>query len=75
MRFFLFIALLAAIGCDSPNQSRRSDEAENGKRYNTVEIDSCQYVEYDAGIFDQRVYAITHKGNCKYCMARKNQNK
>lgn len=33
-------------------------------------IDSCEYIEYDNGMFDERVYTLTHKGNCKYCAAR-----
>ena len=28
-------------------------------------IDSCEYIECDYGMLDQRVYSLTHKGNCK----------
>jgi hypothetical protein len=35
-------------------------------------IDSCEYIEYDDGIVDQRVYSLTHKGNCKFCIKRNN---
>lgn len=38
--------------------------------YNIKTIDSCEYIEYDYGVFDQRVYSLTHKGNCKYCAER-----
>ena len=34
-----------------------------------VEIDSCEYIQ-----FNQDMYAaITHKGNCKYCLKRQNE--
>ncbi len=36
-------------------------------------IDSCEYIEYDYGIGDNRVYELEHKGNCKFCEARKNK--
>lgn len=41
--------------------------------YNTKVIDSCEYIEYDYGVVDQRVYSLTHKGNCKYCKSRQNE--
>lgn len=40
----------------------------NGKKpaaMRTVEIEGCEYLEYDSGRADQRVYSLTHKGNCK----------
>lgn len=37
-------------------------------------IDSCEYIEYDYGIVEQRVYSLTHKGNCKYCLKRNKNN-
>ena len=33
----------------------------------TTEIDGCEYIS--------RGYALTHKGNCKYCEAKKEQSK
>lgn len=33
-------------------------------------IDSCEYIEYSNGFVNSEVYAITHKGNCKYCRLR-----
>lgn len=33
-------------------------------------IDSCEYIEYNNGIYDQRVYSLTHKGNCKFCLEK-----
>lgn len=61
--------ILLVIGCASGIDADDVDHSE-GKNYNTVTVDSCEYIEYDAGIFDHRVYSITHKGNCRYCIER-----
>lgn len=55
-------------GCD-PQPQNGSSETNNGD-FVTKVIDSCEYIEYDYGIFDQRVYSLTHKGNCKFCTER-----
>lgn len=36
--------------------------AEGG--YSIRVIDGCEYIECDYGIFDNRVFSLTHKGNC-----------
>jgi predicted small secreted protein len=62
--------LLAAVflsSCETP-QGQSVEETSNN--YNIKVIDSCEYIEFDSGIFDQRVYSLTHKGNCKFCVAR-----
>lgn len=33
--------------------------------FRTITIEGCEYIEYDHGILDQRVYSLTHKGNCR----------
>lgn len=38
--------------------------------FKVVVVDSCEYIEIDEGIFDQRVYSLCHKGNCKFCAQR-----
>lgn len=37
----------------------------NGKGYQIIIVDSCEYITSPHG--------ITHKGNCKYCLARNNK--
>ena len=54
--FILLIFLLAA--CDSTETNIKQG-------YETVEIDGCEYLVYEDGLLDQRVFSITHKGNCK----------
>jgi hypothetical protein len=66
IRYLLPVLLVAAsTACvqDAPNKST----AGRGNVQNiTVKVfDGCEYLEYDYGLFDQRVYSLTHKGNCK----------
>ena len=41
------------------------------KNYSIKTIDGHEYIEYDQGIFDQRVYSLTHKADCKLCKKEK----
>lgn len=67
---FAYVLLVAVIFCGcNPQPENGSSETSNGD-YVTKVIDSCEYIEYDYGIFDQRVYSLTHKGNCKFCEER-----
>jgi hypothetical protein len=45
----------------SPSTERRTETQGN---YSVVVIDGCEYIECDYGLLDQRVYSLTHKGNC-----------
>ncbi len=38
--------------------------------YTFIVIDSCEYIEYQAGMMESSVYSLTHKGNCKFCKER-----
>ena len=53
--------LLGLSGCQRPEGPRTSGASKN---YIVVSIDDCEYIECDYGIFEQRVYSLTHKGNC-----------
>lgn len=69
LRNLLYTMLVAVffVGCETP---KGESSVDTGKSYNIKVIDSCEYIECDYGIFDQRVYSLTHKGNCKFCLAR-----
>lgn len=61
------IALLSLIGLAgmtacSPITADKSEDTKSGYKIKT--IDGCQYIEVDDGILDQRIYSLTHKGNC-----------
>ncbi len=66
---FSYVLLVAVffVGCTSP---KGESSVDTGKDYSIKVIDSCEYIECDYGMFDQRVYSLTHKGNCKFCLAR-----
>lgn len=77
MKELIIVTLLSGlfIGCHPHAESSGGSPIERDGDFNIEVIDSCQYVVYDHGIADQRVYAITHKGNCKYCLERNKQSK
>jgi hypothetical protein len=64
------IICLAFISCE-PTSGSTSEERKIGD-YSIKVIDSCEYVEYSygVGISNGAAYAITHKGNCKFCKQR-----
>ena len=70
MNKLLFFVTLFLLSSCSPETKGGNKSVRNGD-YNIKVIDSCEYIEYDSGIFDQRVYGLCHKGNCKFCQKRK----
>ena len=64
------ILLAVFVGCEQPIGESKT---ETDKNYTIKVIDSCEYIECDYGIFDQRVYSLTHKGNCKFCEDRQHR--
>lgn len=63
----VLVIMVICFSCDAP-QGTSVERSVDG--YNIKTIDSCEYIEYDYGVFNQRVYSLTHKGNCKYCAER-----
>ena len=65
---FLYTMLVAVffVGCDTPKGERHKKDG-----YAIVEIDNCQYIEVSNWVGSQSgYYSLTHKGNCKFCLAR-----
>lgn len=76
MKYIKLLLIVLASGCTTGSIDADKSDKPEGKNYRTVVVDSCEYIEFDSGIFDQRVYSLTHKGNCKYCIERnKTKNK
>lgn len=71
----LLVLSLLLFGCRPESPTENKGQTTKYGDFVIQEIDSCQYIVYDYGVFDQRVYAITHKGNCKYCIERNKLNK
>jgi len=66
----LLLIILLFIGCN--NISEYPSIPNDNSSINSpkiVTIDSCEYIQYRVYMY----YAITHKGNCKYCKERLRQ--
>lgn len=62
-KILLIIVITTIIACNPsvPDEPQRSSIGD----FTIRTIDNCEYIEYDYGFAEQRVYSITHKGNCK----------
>lgn len=60
MRYLWIIGILFVLGCEG-TFTPTIDES----KFKIRVIDGCEYIEYHQGCFNARVYAFTHKGNCK----------
>lgn len=63
MRITLGLLILALVSCNPETQG--GNQSHKNGDFTIKIIDGCEYIEFDDGIFDQRVYSLTHKGNCK----------
>ncbi len=43
----------------------KGDSEKTVSNYVVKIIDGCEYLEFEDGLFEYRVYSLTHKGNCK----------
>lgn len=69
IKILILAMLVICFSCvDNTPQGSSVEKTKEG--YSIKTIDSCEYIEYDYGVLDQRVYSLTHKGNCKYCAER-----
>ena len=66
-----FAAIATVIGCssityeDAPSPTVSSN---TGSAFDVVVVDSCEYIQlYSPG---STGFAITHKGNCRFCKER-----
>ncbi|GAB3975525.1 hypothetical protein GCM10028806_33280 [Spirosoma terrae] len=76
MKKYLFILICFLItACDSGKIDAPStyEKDRNGAVYKVKEIDRCEYIEVQFGSFEDRVYSLTHKGNCKNPIHRMHQ--
>lgn len=74
MKYLILITLTISLlfitlSCTKPNVKVKDTEYRIPGVVNTIkiiEIDSCEYLYGDWG----NATVLTHKGNCKYCIAR-----
>ena len=60
MKNLIWLLFIGLISCDKVSTSTTIYGD-----YKIVVLDGCEYIEYDRGIGEGRVYSLTHKGNCK----------
>lgn len=66
-RIIAILALATLFGCSKAGAT--SDDVQKvtvpeNANYVIKTIDGCEYLEYDQGYSNMRVYSLTHKGNC-----------
>ena len=61
------LATLIMVGCIDEEQEKQIEEAKRLDGFNTIVIDSCEYLKMTRG------YAgfFAHKGNCRFCKERR----
>ena len=76
-KLLLLIVLSLLVSCDDEIETTRTESEENSYlkfKYGTVdeyhiqEIDGCEYILVNGR--ENSEPALTHKGNCKYCVER-----
>lgn len=60
----LTIFTIIMISCNDELSVRKSPEKLCEEDYQTIVIDSCEYLKYKYRV------VLAHKGNCKYCTER-----
>jgi len=59
MKKLLVLLGISLFGCD-----KQEERTVNEENYKIKRIDGCEYIEFDYGYSNYRVYSLTHKGNC-----------
>ncbi len=59
-KYLIALCLLFSCGCGKEDLREKHNSS-----LRTVEIEGCEYLEFDKGALDNRVFSLTHKGNCK----------
>lgn len=64
------LATLAIVSCENKTEAE-IEEAKRLKGFNTVVIDSCEYLIKKEVAGYQGYGYFSHKGNCRFCKERK----
>ena len=65
----LILTTLIMVGCEYRSEAER--EAERLSGFNTVVIDSCEYLIKRESAYQAGYGYFSHKGNCRFCKERK----
>lgn len=59
MKKIFLVLTVSLFGCD-----KQEERTVNNENYKVKVIEGCEYIEFDCGYSNYRVYSLTHKGNC-----------
>ena len=59
-KMLIFSVLITGCSNIMPDVDSRVQQ----RNYNIITIENCEYIEFDEGTGNMRVYSLTHKGNC-----------
>ena len=62
--FLVVICVFVVIAACNPTPPGDTP-IEQRQNYAIKTIDGCEYIEIDLGYLHNRIYALTHKGDCK----------
>lgn len=60
-----FVAVPMYLTSCKPDSPQGEGSIKTDDNYTIKTIDGCEYIEFDEGMAQYRVYSLTHKGNCK----------
>lgn len=66
----LALAALMMVGCVYKTEAER-EKAKRLSGFNTIIIDSCEYLKKSDAIGNNGYGYFAHKGNCRFCQERK----
>jgi hypothetical protein len=62
---FIIVCAMGMVSCGPQEPIEGSNVVGEIGSFSIVVIDGCEYLEYRRGMGDNRVYSLTHKGNCR----------
>lgn len=73
MKNIILLALttLIMVGCIDKEQEQQIEEAKRLDGFNTIVIDSCEYLKMTRAKGYEGFGYFSHKGNCRFCQERK----
>lgn len=62
---FIIVCTMGMVSCGPRQPIEGSNKTGQIGDFVVIVIDGCEYLEYQRGAGESRVYSLTHKGNCK----------
>lgn len=73
--YYLFLIMTAILMLSCGESPTARIEKDSVLEYDVIEIDSCEYIMVQSETYAWKIVtSIAHKGNCKYCKERRNND-